>query len=72
MYVAIEKGILPNQQALQNIAEQTDAELVVVIELNKLKLEPVPRGREDMAQFTMNGKIKTFGKNLRIIINGHF
>lgn len=25
-----------------------------------------------LVQFTMNGKIKTFGKNLRIIINGHF
>lgn len=57
------KGVLPDEQALKNIANKSGADLVVAFELNKLSLEPIQYRHDYTCVFSIDGYCSSFDVN---------
>lgn len=57
------KGQIPNEDALRNIAEAADADLVVCMQLDKLSLDPVPfRTKEELYRLQIEGLAASYDR----------
>ena len=56
----VQKGQLPDENAMRDIAQKTGADLVVSVELNKLSLEPINSRSEDTSVLILDGKTAYF------------